>query len=300
MTDGLQKNRKKTPVFSCEKCTFICSKKNDYIRHLLTLKHQREDKMDDVGLQKNRKKLPEKFICSCGKIYLYRQGLWKHHKNCKMVKDEDIDPTQPISNEIILNILQQNQELQHILLEQNKTIMEMSKNNNNNQINTIHNNSHNKTFNLQLFLNETCKDAMNLMDFVDSLQIQLSDLENVGKLGYVNGISNIIIKSLKALDITKRPVHCSDHKREVMYVKNQNEWSKEGPDNQNLKKAIKRIAHKNICMIPEWKAIYPDCVFSESKKSDLYNHIMYESMDNNEDNENKIIKKIAKEVVIEK
>jgi hypothetical protein len=164
-------------------------------------------------------------------------------------------------------------------------------------------NSNNKTFNLQVFLNETCKDAMNLTDFVNSLQIQLSDLEKVGKEGFVNGITNIIVKNLKALDVTMRPVHCSDQKREVVYVKDDNEWhndSKELPENQKLKKAIKQVVHKNICMIPEWKKMYPDCIYAESRKSDLYNHIIYESMDHNETNSEKIIKKIAKEVVIDK
>jgi hypothetical protein len=164
-------------------------------------------------------------------------------------------------------------------------------------------NCNNKTFNLQFFLNETCKDAMNITDFVDSLKIQLSDLENVGKNGFVAGISNIIVKNLKALDITRRPVHCSDQKREVMYVKNDNQWfndSKESPENQMLKSVIKQVVHKNICMISEWKAKYPDCIYADSRKSDLYNHIIYESMDNNEANSEKIIKRIAKEIVINK
>jgi len=156
---------------------------------------------------------------------------------------------------------------------------------------------------LQFFLNETCKDAMNLTDFVETIQLQLSDLENVGKNGYVAGISDIIVKNLKALDVTMRPVHCSDHKREVMYVKDENVWindSKEEPGNQKLKKAIKQVANKNIFMIKEWKAKYPDCIYSDSRKSDQYNHIIGESMDHSQENSDKIIKRIAKEVTIEK
>jgi hypothetical protein len=189
-----------------------------------------------------------------------------------------------------------------MLFEQNKVLMEMATKNNSVISNSMVN-SNNKTFNLQVFLNETCKDAMNLMEFVDSLQLQLSDLENVGKTGFVKGISNIIVQNLKALDVTKRPVHCSDYKREIMYVKEDNQWfndTKETEENQKLKKAIKQIAHKNICMIPEWKAKYPDCVFSDSKKSDQYNYIIYESMDQNDVNADKIIKNIAKEVIIDK
>jgi len=165
------------------------------------------------------------------------------------------------------------------------------------------NNSHNKTFNLQVFLNETCKDAMNIMDFVDSLQIQLSDLENVGRNGFVAGISDIILKNLKALDITQRPIHCSDQKREIVYVKDDNVWhndTKEQPENQKLKKAIKYIAHKNTCLIKEWKAKYPDCGQAASRKSDLYNKIVYESMSLDNANAEKIIKRIAKEMGIDK
>jgi hypothetical protein len=179
----------------------------------------------------------------------------------------------------------------------------MAKNNNTTN-NTNINNSHNKTFNLQFFLNETCKDAMNIMDFVDSIKIQLTDIESIGQLGFVNGMSKLIIKNLKALDENMRPVHCSDPKRESLYVKDSNVWEKEDSDNKKIKKAIKYISHKNICAIPEWKAKYPDCIYSDSKKSDQYNHIIIESMggpgDNDSEKADKIVKKIAREVTIDK
>jgi hypothetical protein len=171
----------------------------------------------------------------------------------------------------------------------------------------IHNtniNSNNRTFNLNVFLNEQCKDAMNITDFVESLQIQLSDLENVGKVGFIEGISNIIIKNLKALDIYKRPVHCSDPKREVMYIKDEDKWEKENQENRKLRKAIKHIAYKNTKMLPEFRSKHPDCGKSESKYSDQYNKLIIEAMggkgDNDIEKEDKIIKKIAKEVIIEK
>jgi hypothetical protein len=176
----------------------------------------------------------------------------------------------------------------------------------NNSINTINNlnNSNNKTFNLQFFLNETCKDAMNIMDFVDSVKLQVSDLENVGKVGYIEGISNIIIKNLKALDVNKRPVHCADQKREVIYVKDDNIWEKEDEANKKLRKAIRMIAHKNICMFKAFREKYPDCEEYDSKKNSQYNTIIYESMggkgDNDYEKDTKIIKKIAKVVGIEK
>jgi hypothetical protein len=198
---------------------------------------------------------------------------------------------------MILSVIQQNQELQ-------KQVLEVSKNSHNTtNINSI-SNSHNKTFNLQLFLNETCKDAMNIMDFVESIKFQLSDLESVGELGYINGLSNIIIRNLKALDENMRPVHCSDLKREKIYIKDDGKWEKESPDNKILKNAIKYIAHKNVKMIPVFREKYPDCIYSDSRKSDQYNRLIIEAMGgkgNDEDaKSSKIIKKIAKEILIDK
>ena len=183
-------------------------------------------------------------------------------------------------------------------------VIKNSANTNINNNNTINNNSHNKTFNLQVFLNETCKDAMNIMDFVDSIKIQLSDVESIGELGYVNGISKLIIKHLNALDENMRPVHCSDPKRDILYVKDKNVWEKEDSDNNKLKKAIKYISHKNICAHPEWRAKYPDCLTSESLKSDQYNRMVIEAMGgsghNDAEKADKIVKKIAKAVTIDK
>jgi hypothetical protein len=277
-------------TFRCEFCDYTTCKKSSFDKHSFTLKHQFATKSTEKLL-----KVAQKYNCeNCSKSFQHRSGLWRHKKTCivnsSLLVMED-------SKDIVLHLLNQNKQLQEQIIElcKDKSIT-------NNTINNM-NNSHNKTFNLQVFLNETCKDAMNLTDFVDSLQIQISDLEKVGKDGFVAGISNIILKNLKALDVTMRPVHCSDQKRETMYIKDQNEWhndSKELPENQKLKKAIKQIAHKNICKIPEWKKLYPDCIYADSRKSDLYNHIMYEAMDHNEANSEKIIKKIAKEVGISK
>ena len=174
----------------------------------------------------------------------------------------------------------------------------------NTTITNSNNNSNNKTFNLNVFLNETCKDAMNIMDFVDSLKLQLSDLENVGRLGYIEGISNIIIKNLNEMDVHKRPVHCSDSKREVMYIKDDDKWEKENENKQKLRKAIKRVANKNQRLLPKFKEEHPDCGKYHSKFSDQYNKLVVESLggsgDNDLEKEDKIIKKIAKEVTIDK
>jgi hypothetical protein len=303
--------------FNCEFCDFSSSKKSDWDRHLTTLKHYKKHKIftniykESAENTENDKTIKiNKFTCHCGKEYKYRQSLYLHKKKGCSSKDQEEEFEEEEQEEeakgemnlltnLIMEMMKSNQDLQ-------KSLMEVCKNGtsqSNTQISNSMVNSNNKTFNLQVFLNETCKDAMNLTDFVNSLQIQLSDLEKVGRDGFVAGISNIIVKNLKALDVTMRPVHCSDQKRETMYIKDKDEWhndSKELPENQKLKKAIKQIAHKNICMIPEWKKLYPDCIYADSRKSDLYNHIMYEAMDHNEANSEKIIKKIAKEVGISK
>ncbi len=303
----LHKNIQNIPhKFYCEKCDYGCSKSSIYNQHLNTSKHK-----NATDMLQNATNIFQKNLCSCGKKFQHHSSYYRHKKKCsqKLEKEEIIDKetveiNHNISPEMILNIIQQNQEFKDLLLEQNKLIIELSKNTNttNNTINN--NNSHNKTFNLQVFLNETCKDAMNIMDFVDSIKIQLSDIESIGELGYVNGMSKLIIKHLNALDETMRPIHCSDQKRESLYVKDQNVWEKEDPDNKRIKKAIKYISHKNICAIPEWKAKYPDCIYSDSNKSDQYNHIVIEAMggsgDNDSEKANKIVKKIAKVVTIDK
>jgi len=186
-------------------------------------------------------------------------------------------------------------------------IMELVKKDNisNNTVSNNTINSHNKTFNLQFFLNEQCKDALNIGEFVDSIKLQLSDLENTGRLGYVEGVSKILIKNLNELDVVKRPIHCSDLKREVLYIKDDNKWSKENDDKHVIKKAIKDVANKNIKQITEWTHLNPDCKNSESKKNNQYLNIVMNSMSggtNEEQSSNieKIIKNITKSVIIEK
>ena len=291
-----QKSPKSPKKFICEKCDYKCFKQSEWDKHILTLKHLK----DDVELQKNLQNL-QKFTCECGNTYKYRQGLWNHKKKCLNKKEEIKQTNEDVDlndKNLILTLIQQNNELQ-------KQMLEVIKNSSNTNINnTVNNNSHNKTFNLQFFLNETCKNAMNIMDFVDSIKIQLSDVESIGELGYVNGMSKLIIKHLNALEENMRPVHCSDPKRESLYVKDANVWEKEDPENKKIKKAIKYISHKNICALPEWKAKYPDCIYSDSKKSDQYNHIVVEAMggsgDNDAEKADKIVKKIAKVVTIDK
>ena len=286
-----KKNEKNERIFKCIDCDYECYYLSDWSRHLLTSKHKRLSN----AILKNEKneKNDFKINCLCGNIYKHKSSYYKHKKKCFQKEEKEIDIS---DTNLILTLIQQNNELQ-------KQMLEVIKNGTTN-INNSMNNSHNKTFNLQVFLNETCKDAMNIMDFVDSIKIQLCDIESIGELGYVNGMSKLIIKHLNALDENMRPVHCSDQKRDSLYVKDQNVWEKEDPDNNKIKKAIKYISHKNICALPEWRAKYPDCIYSDSKKNDQYSHIVLEAMggsgDNDSEKADKIIKKISKVVTIDK
>jgi len=286
--------------FCCEICDYICCKQSDYTKHLMTLKHKKRTNglpLDDVLSHTMF------FQCSCGNQYKHRQGLWKHKKKCcnTNIAESSAPKTEQselkILTNLVLDVVKQNQELTN-------KIVDICKTGQTNNITNSNFNSHNKTFNLNVFLNEHCKDAMNITEFVDSLKLQLSDLESVGKLGYVNGISNIIVKNLNSLDEKKRPIHCTDTKREVMYIKDEDKWEKENEEKKKLRKIIKKIAYKNATLLPEFKKEHPDCSKSSSPYSDQYNKLIVESMggsgDNDKEKEDKIIRKIAKEVTIDK
>jgi hypothetical protein len=250
---------------------------------------------------------PPKFKCNCGRIYSHRQGLWKHSKTCNF-KSEENSPEyykqqtdiQALTN-LILEVVKQNNDLANKIVDLCKT---QPTNSNTVISNNVISNNNTNTFNLNVFLNEKCKDAMNITDFVDSIQLDLADLETVGKLGYVEGISNIIVKNLKALDVTERPIHCADKKREVIYIKDEDKWEKEDDDKKKLKRVIKKVAYKNEKLLPQYKQKYPDYNDSESARSDQFSKIIIEAMggagNNDAEKEQKILKKIAKEVVIDK
>jgi hypothetical protein len=204
-----------------------------------------------------------------------------------------------------MELIKDNKDMKQIILEQNNTINKLVNNGTNNTNTNIKNSlNNNKTFNLQFFLNETCKDAMNITDFVDSIKLQLSDVEKVGELGYIQGISNIIVSNLKALDITERPVHCTDKKRETMYVKDKNKWEKDDEHYTKMRKVVKSVANKNIRLLPQFKEKYPDYNDAESSNSDKYSKMVIEAMggvgNNDMEKENKIIHNISKCIMIDK
>ena len=290
--------------FVCEKCDYKCCKLSDHDKHLLTLKHKKDDAEDIL----DDTKLAIHFFCECGKEYKHRQGLWKHKRTCQGNKDteeqnENNKPDQSNKDNLIEYLIKENSEFKTLIMELIKKDNISNISNNTVSNNTI--NSNNKTFNLQFFLNEQCKDALNIGEFVDSIKLQLTDLENTGRLGYVEGVSKILIKNLNELDVVKRPIHCSDLKREVLYIKDDNKWLKENEDKLVIKKAIKDVANKNIRQINEWTSLNPDCKQSDSKKNNQYLNIVMNSMSggSNEEqtsNVEKIIKNITKSVIIEK
>ena len=298
--------------YECKVCDYKCSKKFNWDRHILTSKHINATKINKVSTNNEQKEQKQigKHLCEyCNKEYNDRTGLWRHKKKCNIeekntntiLNPDQCKTTQEIEElkEFMKYLMKENSEMKNMMIDVIK-----NGTSNTSITNITNNNSHNKSFNLNLFLNETCKNAMNITDFVNSLQLQLSDLENVGEVGYIEGISNIIIKKLNALDITERPVHCTDKKRETMYIKDEDKWEKEDDNKSKLHKMVRKVSNKNIDLISEFKEIHPDWKKSTSKVSDQFNKIIIESMggagDNDYEKEDKIIKKVAKAVFIDK
>jgi len=292
------KSPKLATKFICQCCDYKCNKESDYNKHLTTTKH----KNNYTQLHINGDKSPKKYSCICGKEYNFRQGLYTHKKKCKnntIIDNENtiINPAKDIKalTNLVLELVKSNHDLQNQMIEVCK-----NSNNSSTNVSNSHNNNHNKTFNLQVFLNEDCKDAMNLSEFVNSLQLQLSDLDNMGKLGYTEGISKIILTEMNDLEQTKRPVHCSDIKRETLYVKDEDKWEKEQPDHPKLNKAIRKIEQKNFGLMGEWQAEHPTYKESTSEENKEFLKLISHTVNGTPDNINKVIKKIAKEVVIDK
>ena len=308
--------------YYCEYCHYSTSRKSSYDEHILSTKHQKSM----IGNQ-NLHKICNEYVClNCNKKYKDNSGLWRHKKKCKPpehtvnVLEKETNNSKNTNTEqnleqkidiydLVKFLMKENSDIKHMMIEQQSKMMEqqsivleIAKNGTHNN-NSHTTNSHNKAFNLQFFLNETCKDAMNINDFVESIQLQVSDLENVGEVGFVEGISNIIVKNLNALDITKRPIHCTDKKRETIYIKDENVWEKD-ESQCKMRKMIKKVVSKNQRLIPKFKEQYPDYNKYHSKTSDKYNKLIIESMggsgDNDAEKEDKIVRNIVKNVTVDK
>jgi len=304
-----EKNRQKPPkTFVCNSCDFKCSKQSEFNKHILTRKHKNRTELNILE-QEKLQKTPLHSCNICGKEYTARNSLWYHKKTCQQHNENSIvlhnEATNTSTNQVtlltslVMEVVKSNRELQKQSAEVQKQFLDVCKNLQP-SLNNNCNNTNNNTFNMQVFLNEECKDAINLSDFVNSFEVQLEDLESVGQLGYTAGISNMIIKELKLLDVYKRPIHCSDARREIFYVKENNIWERETPDNSTVKKAIQGVTRKNMIKLNDWREKYPECMDSESVYNDLYLKLIQEACASSTNNDNKIFKNIMKEVLIKK
>ena len=310
-----KKGNKGQTEYYCEKCELLCYKKYSWERHLLTSKHKQETNGNMTETNKGQKGC-NNYCDNCDKEFKTRSGLWKHTKICNF-EDKTYSTIEPCciettiekntitDKELIMMVVKQNTEIMKENSEMKNMMMKVIENGTHNTTNNNNTNSHNKTFNLNFFLNETCKNAMNIMDFVNQLQLEIKELEDTGRLGFAEGISKIIINGLKQMDFSDRPIHCSDSKREVVYIKDNDQWNKESEDKTLLTTAIKHVAHKNMKQISQWTKANPEFNDSSSKQNDKYLKIVSESMSGSSQEEtnknyNKIIKNIAKETIIDK
>jgi hypothetical protein len=298
--------------FCCIHCDYTTEKKFNFDKHILTAKHISAMNVNE-NVEKCSKSKSNHICSNCNKKYKEYSGLWRHKKKCGIIQCKEDLNDQTKQQQLVDYLMKENSEFKQLMIEQNKYMidqnkhmMELAKNSGNNNINNSHNtNNTSNNFNLQFFLNETCKDAMNIMEFVDQLQVSVKDLEETGRLGYSEGISKIFINGLKQINISDRPIHCADSKREIVYIKDKNQWNKEDGDKSLLTNAIKHVAHKNMKQIKEWTKVNPEYNDSSSKQNDRYLKIVSNSMNGLTEEEtiknyNKIIKNITKETVIEK
>jgi hypothetical protein len=301
----MQKNAKK---YECEKCNFVTSNKCNYTTHLLTAKH-----LSLTDVNKNNANV---FKCDCCcKKYKSRVGLWSHKKKCcEENKNELSKPEEDTA--IIFDIIKENQEFKNLLLEQNKQVLELQKENKHmmnkmveitqQQLATptnITNNNHitnNQNFNLNLFLNETCKDAMNIQEFIENIKVTFEELLLLGNNGFITGLSDIFVKRLRDLEINKRPIHCTDVKRETIYFKEDDSWNKDDKDNNKLKNVIEIVENKNYRSLAEWCVENPDSRINNTPNNLLRDKIYLQALQGDEKTRERVIKNIAKEVIINK
>jgi hypothetical protein len=312
-TDGelrtVQKNleQKILQEYNCNICNYNTCNVKDYNKHLTTSKHLNRTNLNN--LEQKIPENPKEFKCkNCNKYYKARNSLWYHQQKCFPINNDLVKKFSALDkDELIIQLLKQNAELikgqQDMMINQQDMIIKLSENGINNNTNHSHNtttNSHNKAFNLNFFLNETCKNAMNITDFVDSIKLQLSDLMDIGEVGYVEGISKIIVKNLNNLDETERPIHCTDKKRETMYIKDEGQWEKEDDNKTKLKKVVNKVSDKNIRLLPQFREKFPDYKNASSKTSDKYEKMVIEVMSTQDDKKEKVIKKISNATIIKK
>ena len=308
--------------FHCDKCNYKCSKQSEYNKHLLTRKHLME--------ADGSKKISNWYQCDfCEKKYRSRGSLWKHQRSCThMSTNTDIHlittdqlPGEHMNNtgivQTMMHLIEQNHEFKTLLIEQQRDNLKQQNENkklqqqlieavkdSGNIYNTTTNNNNNQSFNLNFFLNTTCKDAMNMTDFIENMEVEFKDIENIGKQGYVTGMTDMILTRIKELDVTKRPLHCTDLKRETMYIKDNNEWSKDTPDNSKLHKMIDYVAKQNYAKIPLWREQHPECQLWDHPQYDfcvsMMRNILGDVGSDQKRLDNKVVKNLSRHIYVEK
>ena len=319
--NGNQKLSNEIAKYNCEKCNYNCSIKHNFNLHLLSKKHLRNNNIEE--------KIKTYCCINCNKEFSNNSGLWKHKPKCVINEPKNpiqdnykttiieenikVEMSKHTSSEVIMEFIKNSTEIQTFLLEQNKelqkTLIELSKNhsmvNSNNTTNNTTTNTTNNQFNLHFFLNETCKDAMNITEFVNSLQLTTKDFENTGKVGFIEGITQIFINRLNSVDTTKRPLHCTDAKRETLYIKDDNVWNKEDDNKTKFRKVVNQVANKNLQQLNKWKEEHPDCITLDSKDNIEYRKYYKAALGgaSNEEDEKffeKIKRNVLKEIVVDK
>jgi hypothetical protein len=317
----MEKSGKIRKIYTCDKCDYHTCESKDYKKHLVTRKHIGNESAMICPEKSGKSGHPkQKYTCEiCNKSYCDSSGLWRHKKTCNAKEGELKNEMSPstsgnaipvITADMFMELMRQNKEFQSIMMEGLKIVTEnMSKSSqgNTNNINTENSNninSHN-SFNLSFFLNEQCKNAININQFVDSLNPTLQDVERTGKVGFVEGITGIILNGLRELDVYTRPIHCTDLKRDVLYVKDNDKWEKEEDDKPLFRKAVKRTANKNFKQIRAWEQQHPDYTDTDTRASDEHVALCQKLMggmtpDESEKLENSIMKNVLKKVTIDK
>lgn len=314
---------KSSGVFRCDFCDYNTSKKYNLTKHLSSIKHLCHEKVAKVAPDVNESIYAVRtYVCGkCNKHYRSRNGLWTHSKTCNHSNNyihtnngnghngnnghNPTDTNIAYLTSMVIEVVKNNAELQKQNAELQNKMIDIYKNTNQHITTTTgnnnnHHNAHNKTFNINFFLNEQCKDAMNMSDFVKNINVSLADLENVGKVGYVEGISTIIIDNLRNTELCKRPIHCSDLKRETLYVKDEDKWERSTIDNSRLKNAVRVVEQKNIGLMSSWADHHPQCENSGTRENNAYMKLSDVVLDGEESNIQKVIKRVAKEVKLDK
>ena len=307
--------------YTCDKCNYITGVKSNYKKHCITARHINLTNLTENVSENN---ILELRCTTCNKIYKSRMGLWQHSKKCFLEENKNIvleNPIKEVNNNIldtniILELIKQNKELQNLLVQQSnehKTMLVQQSKENSELVNklierepggnTINSNNtinNNQKFNLNLFLNETCKDAMSIQEFIENIRITFDDLLTIGNSGFVNGVSDIFIKQLRDLEVNKRPIHCTDSKRETIYFKEEDVWNKDDKEKTRLKQMIEKVEYRNVAALRDWCIDNPDAKVNNTPNNLLKDKIYYQTLQGDERTRDKIIKNISKEVTVDK